>query len=111
MEKKQKKLHQAGDRALSNMRRRAYDSFLVTSGAKEHDLLSKDELNFLQAAEIGDLPTVKQMLESDELAPKLLRCTDYKDRTALEVLVLLFFVLFCVVVHPKTGHLRTRNTH
>lgn len=85
MEKKQKKLHQAGDRALSNMRRRAYDSFLVTSGAKEHDLLSKDELNFLQAAEIGDLPTVKQMLESDELAPKLLRCTDYKDRTALEV--------------------------
>ncbi|XP_041465629.1 short transient receptor potential channel 3-like [Lytechinus variegatus] len=67
------------------MRRRAYDSFLVTSGAKEHDLLSKDELNFLQAAEIGDLPTVKQMLENDDLAPKLLRCTDYKDRTALEV--------------------------
>ncbi|XP_071502489.1 short transient receptor potential channel 7-like [Diadema antillarum] len=67
------------------MRRRAYDSFLVTSGAKEHDLLSKDELKFLQAAEIGDFPTVKAMLENEEKAAKLLRCTDYKDRTALEV--------------------------
>ncbi|XP_071804854.1 short transient receptor potential channel 7-like isoform X1 [Asterias amurensis] len=70
---------------LHTMRRRAYDSVLASLGTNQHDVLEKDEVRFLQAVEFGDLPTTRTMLDQADIAGRLLKCTDYKDRTCLEI--------------------------
>ncbi|XP_038052575.1 short transient receptor potential channel 3-like [Patiria miniata] len=67
------------------MRRKAYDSVLASLGSNQHDILDEDEVRFLQAVEFGDLPTTRAMLDRPDIVARLLKCTDYKDRTSLEI--------------------------
>ncbi|XP_022103605.1 short transient receptor potential channel 3-like isoform X1 [Acanthaster planci] len=85
--------HRQGRDNLSNrapqglhaMRRKAYDSVLASLGSNQHEILDEDEVRFLQAVEFGDLPTTRAMLERPDIVSRLLKCTDYKDRTCLEI--------------------------
>ncbi|XP_070534007.1 short transient receptor potential channel 7-like isoform X2 [Ptychodera flava] len=68
----------------SNMRRRSFQhvtNFRILTNPVE---LSEESRKFLKAAEYGDLPTVRALLE-DEDSTLNINCSDYKDRTAIEI--------------------------
>ncbi|XP_071959383.1 short transient receptor potential channel 7-like isoform X2 [Antedon mediterranea] len=75
---------QAKREVPATVRRKAYNNSFISPNGKEIGKPNDDEIRFLQCTEYGDLPTLRAMLEKDTYH-SLLNCTDYNDRTALEI--------------------------
>ncbi|XP_033109678.1 short transient receptor potential channel 3-like [Anneissia japonica] len=75
---------QAKREVPATVRRKAYNNSFISPNGKEPGKPNEDEIRFLQCTEYGDLPTLRAMLEKDTYM-SLLNCTDYNDRTAIEI--------------------------
>nr|XP_002730569.1 PREDICTED: short transient receptor potential channel 7-like [Saccoglossus kowalevskii] len=67
------------------MRRRSFNhvnNIRVLTSTVE---LSDGNRKFLKAAEYGDLPSLRSLLEGDDSSDVNINCSDYKDRTAIEI--------------------------